>query len=100
MRTTYMRVPNCLGHNPRCRGRACSTLPTIRTNFCSLAEGSSMLEHLSTRRFLPAIAFITLATGLAIAQDNALTGKESAAGWKLVFDGKSITGWKLHVGGG
>lgn len=32
--------------------------------------------------------------------DNALSATESAAGWKLLFDGKSLTGWKGFNDGG
>src|SRR5437773_8533129 len=44
---------------------------------------------------------MALAAGLASAQgqNNALTRKESADGWKLLFDGKSLNGWEPHVGG-
>lgn len=30
----------------------------------------------------------------AVEGDNALTAEEKAAGWKLLFDGSSLTGWK------
>lgn len=39
------------------------------------------------------LALALLATG-AMAADNALTAKEKAAGWKLLFDGKSTAGWR------
>src|SRR6266704_2358144 len=44
---------------------------------------------------------MTLAAGLAIAQEpaNTLSRKESADGWMLLFDGKSLNGWEPHVGG-
>lgn len=32
--------------------------------------------------------------GPCIAADNALSDKERAEGWKLLFDGKSLAGWK------
>jgi hypothetical protein len=31
-------------------------------------------------------------------QANSLTPQESAAGWKLLFDGKSLNGWEAHGG--
>src|SRR5437667_12014242 len=53
------------------------------------------------RRFVTAVGLVALAAGLAIAQgpSNALTRKESADGWMLLFDGKSLNGWEPHVGG-
>jgi len=50
------------------------------------------------RRFVTAAGLMALAAGLALAQ-NSLTRKESADGWKLLFDGKSLNGWEPHVGG-
>jgi len=40
-----------------------------------------------------------LITGLLAAQDgpNTLTRSETAQGWKLLFDGKSLTGWEPHT---
>ncbi|MBS1707548.1 MAG: DUF1080 domain-containing protein [Armatimonadetes bacterium] len=35
----------------------------------------------------------TLAFVLAVSDDNNLTAKEKAAGWQLLFDGKSTAGW-------
>ena len=35
-----------------------------------------------------------LLTGHAFAADNSLTAKEKADGWKLLFDGKSLDGWR------
>ncbi|MGH9666230.1 MAG: 3-keto-disaccharide hydrolase [Bryobacteraceae bacterium] len=54
-----------------------------------------------TRRFSSAIAIALLAIGVAHAQErtNRLTAKESAEGWKLLFDGKSLDGWEQHTGG-
>ncbi|MSU71901.1 MAG: DUF1080 domain-containing protein [Opitutus sp.] len=44
----------------------------------------------------PFVLIFTLALGLASAQaaDNQLTATEKAAGWQLVFDGKSLDGWR------
>lgn len=36
---------------------------------------------------------LTMCASLAFGQMNALTQKEKADGWKLLFDGKSLTGW-------
>ncbi len=45
------------------------------------------------------LALAVLATGAfaaekAVAPDNTLTASEKAAGWKLLFDGKSTAGWR------
>lgn len=47
------------------------------------------------------IGLVALLAGLAGAQDrpNTLTPKESASGWILLFDGKSLNGWEPHGGG-
>src|SRR5229473_6503292 len=50
------------------------------------------------RRFVTAAGLMALAAGLALAQ-NSLTRKESADGWMLLFDGKSLNGFEPHVGG-
>src|SRR5436190_5608178 len=50
------------------------------------------------RRFVTVAVLMLLAGGLAFSQ-NSLTRKESADGWKLLFDGKSLNGWEPHVGG-
>jgi hypothetical protein len=41
-----------------------------------------------------AAAVLAMAAAPALAADNTLTLAEQAAGWKLLFDGKSTTGWK------
>ncbi|HXA37424.1 MAG TPA: DUF1080 domain-containing protein [Phenylobacterium sp.] len=41
-----------------------------------------------------AAAVLAMAAAPALAADNTLTPAEQAAGWKLLFDGKSTTGWK------
>ncbi|HZZ32000.1 MAG TPA: DUF1080 domain-containing protein [Phenylobacterium sp.] len=41
-----------------------------------------------------AVAVLAMAAAPALAADNTLTPAEKAAGWKLLFDGKSTTGWK------
>jgi len=51
------------------------------------------------RSLITAVGLMALAAGLASAQgqNNALTRKESADGWMLLFDGKSLNGWQGHV---
>lgn len=43
--------------------------------------------------FAVGLAIATLATS-AMAADNALTPKEKADGWVLLFDGKTTDGWR------
>ena len=53
------------------------------------------------RSLVIAVAFIALAWNLA-GKDvlpNTLTKRESNAGWKLLFDGKSLDGLEVHDGG-
>lgn len=48
-------------------------------------------------RFLPAIAIVApmmLAASAQAAEPNTLTPAEKAAGWKLLFDGKSTSQWR------
>jgi Domain of Unknown Function (DUF1080) len=42
---------------------------------------------------LPMIALIVIATSAARAADNELSATEQAAGWVLLFDGKTTNGW-------
>ena len=44
------------------------------------------------------MAFVGLLTMTASAAQpiNTLTGEEKAAGWKLLFDGRSLQGWRLY----
>lgn len=43
---------------------------------------------------LPLIALLAFAAGQLAAADNVLTPKEKSDGWQLLFDGKSLDGWK------
>ena len=40
-----------------------------------------------------ALASMVVAAGGVRAADNQLTAREKAAGWQLMFDGKSFAGW-------
>ena len=44
-----------------------------------------------------ALLFV-FSTAASMAEDNQLTPKEKAAGWKLLFNGKDLTGWKCNTG--
>ena len=49
-------------------------------------------------RFALGAGFVILTAGLAKTQDrpNTLTAKESKEGWKLLFDGKTLSGWEAR----
>ena len=43
------------------------------------------------------LAFLcSLVGGVAFADDNRLTDQEEAGGWKLLFDGETLDGWKCN----
>jgi hypothetical protein len=46
------------------------------------------------KRLVLGFALVLLAAGAAMAAPNTLTPAEKAAGWKLLFDGKSLAGWR------
>ncbi len=43
--------------------------------------------------FLSALTILLLARAVFAGEPNTLTSEETAAGWKLLFDGKSTAGW-------
>jgi hypothetical protein len=54
------------------------------------------------KRTLNLLLFLIASFPSARAADgeaNTLTGAEKAAGWKLLFDGKSLAGWRAYGGG-
>jgi hypothetical protein len=56
-----------------------------------LSRYSSALMHCRTGYLL---ALIAIHTDIAAAADNVLTPQERADGWQLLFDGKSLEGWR------
>src|SRR5262249_6957341 len=68
----------------------------LTTNILSRDSHGAVLTTM--RHFVTPVGLIALTAGMALAQ-NSLTRKESADGWKLLFDGKSLNGWEPHVGG-
>ncbi len=49
---------------------------------------------METRIVLVPGILLLLAAGPAARQDNALTDEEKQAGWKLLFDGRTLEGWR------
>jgi hypothetical protein len=48
-------------------------------------------------RPLLALAFLAAAPLAGFAADNQLTAAEKAAGWELLFDGKTLSGWRTYA---
>src|SRR5580704_3219885 len=48
------------------------------------------------KSFVALCAFLLLFSGAVRAADNELTSDEKKAGWKLLFDGKSLSGWRSY----
>jgi len=46
-----------------------------------------------------AAALVMMAPGAALAKDNSLTAAERAQGWKLLFNGRDLSGWRAFGGG-
>src|SRR5580698_11370453 len=46
--------------------------------------------------FLYAAVALLAAASICRAADNELTDAEKAGGWKLLFDGKSLAGWRSY----
>ena len=48
--------------------------------------------------FFLAVAMLTMSTGAQTPADNTLTAAEQKAGWKLLFDGKTMDQWRNYKG--
>jgi hypothetical protein len=49
-------------------------------------------------KLAPALAAVLLLVSSAMAGDNELSNEEKQAGWRLLFNGKDLTGWKCNNG--
>ena len=47
-------------------------------------------------KLLPAVALALMVSGARAAEPNTLTDAEKAAGWKLLFDGKTADQWRNY----
>src|SRR3954451_16023416 len=54
----------------------------------------SLRTSLAVASLIAASTVITLAAGRQAAAPNTLTDAEKKAGWSLLFDGKSLDGWR------
>ena len=48
-------------------------------------------------RLIPFLATLLVVAPALSAAHNQLTAKEKAAGWQLLFDGKSLNGWRVYA---
>src|ERR1700742_3383652 len=55
-------------------------------------------NRLMTPRIITALLTLLFLNRLAAAEPNTLTPEETAAGWKLLFDGHSLAGWHIYQG--
>jgi len=55
-------------------------------------------NELITPQIIAASLALLFSNSLAAAKPNTLTPEETAAGWKLLFDGHSLTGWHIFQG--
>ena len=58
----------------------------------------TQFERAMRRRGWRLGCLLLLCTSLSLAQVNALSAKEKAEGWQLLFDGRSLAGWQPEAG--
>src|SRR5687768_4115905 len=52
--------------------------------------------HMRISKSLCLLSILALASGASAQAPNTLTADERAAGWKLLFDGKTTAGWRAY----
>ncbi len=71
---------------------------TATQTTCRPCQSRKLPRRASAARMLTILSLVVghwaLAVPSAAADDNALTPKEKRAGWTLLFDGKTLDGWK------
>lgn len=71
-----------------------------RLSFAMSSASDQSTSTNSMKKFLrlPGLfgAFLFIAAWLPAAEPNTLTAEEKAAGWKLLFDGQSLAGWRAY----